>query len=255
MKSVLLAGGLGTRLREETEVRPKPMIEIGNRPILWHLMNIYSASGFSEFIICAGYKSEIIKQYFSSPIIMSNDFQINYTKTLTPTLLDDDLPKWDVIVSDTGHSTMTGGRINRIKKYVRDERFFCTYGDGLADIDLKELLDFHRDQKTVATITAVHPTSRFGQLKIDEEGRVGEFSEKPTTHDWINGGFFVFEPEIFDFLNDDCVLEADVLPLLAQSGQLSAYKHEGFWQPMDTYRESKLLNQLWSDGNAPWKIW
>jgi len=255
MKTVLLAGGLGTRLREETEFRPKPMVEVGSKPMLWHIMKIYESAGFKDFVICAGYKSEVIKQYFSSLINLSGDFRIQYKSNVAVDFMDGDTPDWSVIVSDTGYETMTGGRIKKIQKYAGKERFFCTYGDGLSNVNLNELLNFHKSQRKIATLTAVHPTSRFGQLNINAEGAVCDFSEKPMNDEWINGGFFVFEPEVFDYLSESCILEKDVLPVLAQEGQLSAFKHHGFWQPMDTYRESQLLNELWSDGKAPWKVW
>jgi glucose-1-phosphate cytidylyltransferase len=255
MKTVLLAGGLGTRLREETEFRPKPMVEVGSKPMLWHIMKIYEAAGFKDFVICAGYKSDVIKQYFSSLINLSGDFRIDYGSNLALQFVQGDTPDWSVLVSDTGYETMTGGRIKKIEKYVGNETFFCTYGDGLSNVDIKALLDFHKSQNKVATLTAVHPTSRFGQLNIALDGTVSEFSEKPMNDEWINGGFFVFEPSIFDYLSETCILEKDVLPILAQEGQLGAFKHEGFWQPMDTYRESQILNQFWNDGTAPWKVW
>ena len=255
MKTVLLAGGLGTRLREETEFRPKPMVEVGSKPMLWHIMKTYESAGFKDFVICAGYKSDIIKQYFSSLINMSGDFRIKYNSNVSVEFMDGDTPDWSVIVSDTGFETMTGGRIKRIEKYIENERFFCTYGDGLSNVSLNDLLDFHKSQNKIATLTAVHPTSRFGQLSINTDGSVSDFSEKPMNDEWINGGFFVFEPEVFDYLSESCILEKDVLPVLAREGQLSAFKHDGFWQPMDTYRESQLLNELWDAGNAPWKVW
>ena len=253
MKTVLLAGGLGTRLREETEFRPKPMVEVGSRPILWHIMKMYESAGFTEFIVCAGYKSDIIKQYFANVINLSGDFRIEYRGNTPVQFIDGDIPDWSVTVSDTGFGTMTGGRIKKVQKYIGTSRFFCTYGDGLSDVDIQALLNFHKSQNTIATVTAVHPTSRFGQLQLDKENKVLDFNEKPMNEEWINGGFFVFEPEIFDYLTENCILERDVLPWLAREGQLSAFKHGGFWQPMDTFRESQLLNQLWDQGMAPWE--
>jgi glucose-1-phosphate cytidylyltransferase len=255
MKTVLLAGGLGTRLREETEFKPKPMVEVGSRPMLWHIMKIYESFGFKNFVVCAGYKSEVIKQYFSNPINLTDDFKISYGSKTSVDFLDGKIPDWSVLVSDTGYDTMTGGRIKKSQRHIGRERFFCTYGDGLSNVDISALLEFHIKQKKIATVTAVHPTSRFGQLNIDNQSSVIDFSEKPMNEEWINGGFFVFEPEIFDLLTETCVLEKDVLPELARAGQLSAFKHEGFWQPMDTYRESQLLNQLWNEEKAPWKVW
>lgn len=253
MKTVLLAGGLGTRLREETEFRPKPMVEVGSRPILWHIMKMYESAGFTEFIVCAGYKSDIIKQYFANVINLSGDFRIEYRGNTPVQFIDGDIPDWSVTVSDTGYGTMTGGRIKKVQKYIGTSPFFCTYGDGLSDVDIQALLNFHKSQNTIATVTAVHPTSRFGQLQLDKENKVLDFNEKPMNEEWINGGFFVFEPEIFDYLTENCILERDVLPRLAREGQLSAFKHGGFWQPMDTFRESQLLNQLWDQGMAPWE--
>ena len=255
MKTVLLAGGLGTRLREETEFRPKPMVDVGPKPMLWHIMKIYESAGFKDFVICAGYKSDVIKRYFSNLINMSGDFRIKYNSSVSVDFMDGDTPDWSVIVSDTGFETMTGGRIKRIQKYIENDRFFCTYGDGLSNVNLNDLLDFHKSQNKIATLTAVHPTGRFGQLSITTDGSVYDFSEKPMKDEWINGGFFVFEPEVLDYLSESCILEKDVLPVLAREGQLSAFKHDGFWQPMDTYRESQLLNELWNAGNAPWKVW
>lgn len=255
MKTVLLAGGLGTRLREETEFRPKPMVEVGSKPILWHIMKIYEAAGFSDFVICAGYKSEVIKHFFSNLVNISGDFQISYGLKAVIDFLEDDLPNWQVLVSDTGYGTMTGGRIKKIQKHIAGQRFFCTYGDGLSDINVRALLDFHLSTGKLATLTAVHPTSRFGQLEISQDGTITDFSEKPMNDEWINGGFFVFEPEIFNYLNNNSILEKDVLPVLAKEGELAAFKHDGFWQPMDTFRESQILNNLWNSGNAPWKVW
>jgi glucose-1-phosphate cytidylyltransferase len=255
MKTVLLAGGLGTRLREETEFKPKPMVEVGAKPMLWHIMKLYEYAGFNDFIICAGYKSEVIKQYFSNSINLTGDFKVRYSSNNSIDFLGGEIPDWSVLVSDTGYETMTGGRIKRVQKYIGNERFFCTYGDGLSNVDIKSLLDSHISSKKLATVTAVHPTSRFGQLKIDNKGQVFEFNEKPLNDEWINGGFFVFEPEVFSFLEDDHILEKDLLPTLAMTGQLNAFMHEGFWQPMDTFRESQLLNQLWATNKAPWKVW
>lgn len=255
MKTVLLAGGLGTRLREETEFKPKPMVEVGSRPILWHIMKTFEASGHKDFIVCTGYRSEVIKNYFSNLINLASDFSIEFGVNPKIDFKDLDFPDWNITISDTGLETMTGGRVKKIEKYVGGKTFFCTYGDGLANVDIEKLLAFHKSHGKIATVTAVHPTSRFGQLTVESSGKVSEFSEKPLTDEWINGGYFVFEPEIFEYLSEDSILEKDALPKLAQDNQLHAFKHEGYWQPMDTYREFTILNDLWNSGIAPWKVW
>jgi glucose-1-phosphate cytidylyltransferase len=255
VKIVLLAGGLGTRLREETEFKPKPMVEVGSRPILWHIMKTFEASGYRDFIVCAGYRSEVIKNYFSNLINLTSDFSIEFGVDPKIYFKDLDIPNWNVTISDTGLETMTGGRIKKIEKYVDGKTFFCTYGDGLANVDIEQVLAFHKSHGKIATVTAVHPTSRFGQLTVESGGKVSEFSEKPLTDEWINGGYFVFEPDIFDYLSVNSILEKETLPKLAKDDQLRAFKHEGYWQPMDTYREFTILNELWNSGNAPWKVW
>lgn len=255
MKTVLLAGGLGTRLREETEFKPKPMVEVGSRPILWHIMKTFEASGHRDFIVCAGYRSEVIKNYFSNLVNLASDFSIEFGTEPKIDFKELDIPNWNVTISDTGLETMTGGRIKKIEKYVDRKTFFCTYGDGLANVNIEQLLEFHKSHGKIATVTAVHPTSRFGQLSVETDGKVSEFSEKPLTDEWINGGYFVFEPEIFNYLSVDSILEKDALPILAKNDQLRAFKHEGYWQPMDTFREFTILNELWNSGNAPWKVW
>jgi glucose-1-phosphate cytidylyltransferase len=256
MKAVLLAGGLGTRMREETEFRPKPMVEVGGRPVLWHIMKILAAQGITEFIICAGYKSEFIKNYFYNYGPANMDF--------TVTLGDrdgivfhgsHDEFNWTVTVANTGAETMTGGRIKKIQKYVGDEAFFCTYGDGIADVDIKGLLEFHKGHGKIASMTTTQPTSRFGVVDMGHDGVVDKFREKPKVEDWINIGYFVFEPAIFGLLGDNSVLEEQPLHDLAKDGEIAAFKHSGFWQPMDTFRESQILNDLWATGNAPWKTW
>jgi len=252
MKVVLLAGGLGTRLSEETATRPKPMVDIGGYPIIWHLMNIYASAGFEEFIVALGYKQDVIKDYFRSVYAANNDFLVDFT-TGQIEFRERARLNWKVHLVDTGLGTMTGGRIKRLQPLIGDETFMCTYGDGLASIDVKRLLEFHRAKKRLATITAVRPPARFGTLEIDGD-RVVQFAEKPQTSEgWINGGFFVFEPGIFDLIEgDETVLEHEPLANLAQKGQLSVYKHEGFWQPMDTLREKRLLEELWASGSPPW---
>ena len=252
MKVVILAGGLGTRLAEETGVRPKPMVEIGGRPIVLHIMSLYAKHGFTDFFVACGHKGEVIKQYFRDFFVQQSDFVVNLKdgklQMLQPPRLD-----WRVGVVDTGKETMTGGRILRLQKQVGDATFMATYGDGLADLDLAKLLAFHRAHGKAATITAVRPPSRFGGLELDGT-RVRQFSEKPQTGEgWINGGFFVFEPKLFDYLDGDAtVLEREPLEKLAAAGELMAFRHEGFWQPMDTLREKQLLENLFASGKAPW---
>ncbi len=257
MKAVLLAGGLGTRMREETEFRPKPMVEIGGRPVLWHIMKMLGQQGLNDFIVCGGYKSEIIKNYFLNYLAFNQDFTVNLGEQSRITYHGaHDESAWNVTVSDTGANTMTGGRVRRVEPFVRGERFLCTYGDGIADIDLQALIRFHKDHGRLATVTAVQPQSRFGVLDIAADGTVERFKEKPQTDGWINIGFFIFEPAIFDYLEDDStVLEQEPLARLAADGQIAAFQHKGFWQPMDTYRESQMLNALWDSGEAPWRTW
>ncbi len=252
MKVVLLAGGLGTRLSEETATRPKPMVDIGGFPIIWHLMNIYASAGFEEFVIALGYKQDVIKDYFRSVYSTNNDFLVDFA-TGHIEFRERARLNWKVHLIDTGLETMTGGRIKRLQPLIGNETFMCTYGDGLASIDVKRLLEFHRSKKRMATITAVRPPARFGTLEIDGD-RVVQFAEKPQTSEgWINGGFFVFEPGIFDLIEgDETLLEHEPLMQLARDGQLSVYKHEGFWQPMDTLREKRLLEDLWASGSPPW---
>ena len=255
MKVVILAGGLGTRLSEETEVRPKPMVEIGERPILWHIMKIYAHYDFNDFTIALGYKGEVIKRYFWEMANFSGSltFQLKAGRVERH---NDPLEDWQVHLIDTGQETQTGGRIRRLKSYLGEAAFMLTYGDGVSNVDLRELLRFHRSQGCIATVTAVRPPARFGGLILDGSRAVG-FTEKPQIGEgWINGGFFVFEPQVFDYLDgDETNLEADVLPRLAADGQLAAYQHEGFWQCMDTLREKRLLETLWREGKQPWKVW
>lgn len=258
MKAVLLAGGLGTRMREETEFRPKPMVEIGGKPVLWHLMKIFASQGVGEFVICAGYKGEQIKQYFLDYQALNADFTITLGDRSSLQLHGDHQEaEWSVTVADTGQTTLTAGRVERIEPHVHGERFIVTYGDGLADIDIAALLRFHESHGKKATITIVRPWSRFGLVDVDDDGLVSRFREKPQMDDWVSAGFFVFEPEIFEYLkdSDDMMLEHEPLARLAAEGQLGAYRHEGFWQPMDTYRESQLLGEMWATGSAPWKVW
>ena len=233
MKAVILAGGYGTRISEESHLKPKPMIEIGGKPILWHIMKIYSTYNINDFVICLGYKGQLIKEYFDKL----------------------DSTSWNVQLIDTGEHTMTGGRIKRIQKHV-DDTFCLTYGDGLSNVDIKNLISFHKEKKSIATLTAIHPPERFGVLSLSGD-YVAEFHEKHSGESsWINGGFFVFEPEIFGTLQDDStILERTPLETLAKEQKLAAYKHDGFWYPMDTIRDKKHLEKLWDSGKAPWKIW
>ena len=256
MKAVLLAGGLGTRMREETEFRPKPMVEVGGRPVLWHIMKVLGTQGITDFVICAGYKSEYIKNYFYNYGASNLDFTVRLgDQSSTVFHGSHEEFDWTVTVVDTGESTMTGGRIKMIENYVKGETFLATYGDGIADIDTSALTSFHRSHGKTATMTVTQPTSRFGVVDIGEYGLVSKFREKPKVNDWINMGYFVFNPEIFSYLTQESVLEEEPLRLLASAGELGAYKHKSFWQPMDTYREYLALNEIWNTNEAPWKTW
>jgi glucose-1-phosphate cytidylyltransferase len=254
MKTIILAGGFGTRLAELTAHVPKPMVEIGGHPILWHILNIYSAFGYREFLIALGYKSEVIKKYFLDFYAINNDLTLNFASGNTK-ICSEKQPDWTVHLVDTGQSTQTGGRIKRLKNWIGNETFMLTYGDGLASIDISALISFHQKHGKIATVTAVRPSARFGGLVLKDH-RVVEFSEKNQANEgWINGGFFVLEPEAFDYIGGDQTLwEKEPLEKLAADGQLMAYFHEGFWQPMDTLREQRLLESLWSSGSAPWLI-
>ena len=255
MKVVILAGGFGTRLAEETEVRPKPMVEIGERPILWHVMKHYGHHGHREFFIALGYKGEEIKHYFVDYAQLSGSISVQLA-TRQVEALDQEREDWDVHLIDTGLHTLTGGRVKRLQSWLEDGTFMVTYGDGVSNLDLDALLTFHRAQGCLATITAVRPPARFGGLVFDGD-LVSEFTEKPQIGEgWINGGFMVLEPGIFDYLEGDATsLEAPVLERLASERQLAAYRHDGFWQCMDTLRDKRLLNELWKSGEAPWKVW
>ena len=251
-----MAGGLGTRLREETEFRPKPMVEVGGRPILWHIMKNLAHFGITDFIVATGYKSDLIKEYFLNYEAWNNDFTIELGKKNSLRFHDaHGEAHWSVTVAYTGEATMTGGRVFRAARYLDDEPFLVTYGDGLANVDIDDLRAAHSAAGTLATVTTVQPTSRFGVMDVDDQGIVRSFREKPTMDGWVNIGFFVMEPGVVGYLDENAVLEEEPLARLAADGQLSAYRHEGFWQPMDTYRESMLLNQLWNAGQAPWKTW
>jgi len=257
MKVVILAGGLGTRLSEETVVRPKPMVEIGDKPIIWHIMKIYSAAGLNDFVICLGYKGYMIKEYFANYFLHVSDITFHVSKNHMEVLGHNAEP-WRVTLIDTGENTMTGGRMKRVQPYLGDETFCLTYGDGLTDLNMNKVLEFHRREKTLATLTAVQPPGRFGVFNLtDGQTRVTHFREKVHGDGaWINGGFFVLEPRVFDYIEDDAtVWEQDPMIRLAHENQLSAYRHEGFWQNMDTLRDRSILETLWNSGQPPWKIW
>jgi glucose-1-phosphate cytidylyltransferase len=253
--AVILAGGLGTRIREETEFKPKPMIEIGGRPVLWHIMKHLSAHGIDRFVICVGYKGDIIRDYFLNYRARNNDFTVQLGSHNDLTFHSDHQESdWTVTIAETGALTNTGGRVLEIQRYVKGEKFLCTYGDGLSDIDINNLKAFQENTGKIATVTAVRPLSRFGVMDLDSNDNVISFREKPQAEGWINGGFFIFKPQIFDYLSPDIVLENKPLQKLASEKQLAAFRHEGFWQPMDTFRESKMLNELWDSGKPPWRI-
>lgn len=256
MKVVILAGGFGTRLSEETIVIPKPMVEIGGKPILWHIMKIYSAHGFNDFIICLGYKGYVIKEYFLNYFYHTSDITVDL-QSGEISIHNSYTENWRVTLVDTGLNTMTGGRVKRIKDFVGNETFMLTYGDGVSDVNLNDLLDYHKNHGKLATVTAVQPAGRFGTLTINDTGLVSKFVEKPAGDGaWINGGFFVLEPKIFDYIEGDhTVWEREPLEKLAEEGNLVAYKHYGFWKAMDTLRDKMELEKIWQEGNAPWKIW
>ena len=255
MKTVILAGGLGTRLSEETNLKPKPMVEIGGRPILWHIMKIYSTHGIHEFVICAGYKGYIIKEYFANYFLHMSDVTFDMSHN-TMEVHHKKAEPWKVTIVDTGDSTMTGGRIKRIQPYIGDSAFCCTYGDGVGNVDITSLIKQHRESGMEATLTGVQPPGRFGALNL-EGACIKSFQEKPEGDGaWINGGFFVFEPSVFDLIpNDQTILERDPLEKLAANRQLGIYKHTGFWRPMDTLRDKTELENLWGSDQAPWKTW
>ena len=255
MKVVILAGGQGTRLAEETTIRPKPMVEIGGKPVLWHIMQIYASHGYKDFLVACGYKGEVIKEYFHNFFVRTSDYFVDLRNgslnVVNPNGID-----WQIGVIDTGLETMTGGRVLRLKKWIDQTPFMVTYGDGLGNVNISSLVAFHRSHGKLATVTAVRPPARFGELVLKDD-MVCEFSEKPQTGEgWINGGFFVFEPQVFEYLSgDQSILEREPLERLASDGQLVAFRHEGFWHPMDTIRDRQLLESLWAGGTAPWKVW
>jgi glucose-1-phosphate cytidylyltransferase len=258
MKVVVLCGGLGTRLREETEFRPKPLVEVGGRPILWHIMKLYAHHGLHEFVLCLGYRGNMIKDYFLNYEAMNNDFticlgqksQVHYNGR-------HEEQGFSVTLANTGLNCMTGGRVSKIRQYVGYNSFCLTYGDGVSDVNIRALLEFHKSHGKIATVTTVSPVSRFGMVELDDgSGAVLKFAEKPRTDGWVSAGYFVFEPQIFDYLGgDDCILEREPLETLAAEGQLMAFRHDGYFYAMDTYREYEHLNEVWKSGSAPWKVW
>jgi glucose-1-phosphate cytidylyltransferase len=256
MKVVILAGGLGTRLSEATAVIPKPMVEIGGKPVLWHIMKIYGSYGFNDFIICCGYKQYVIKEYFANYFRHNCDMTVNLADNSVQ-ILDNHSEQWKVTMIDTGVSTLTGGRVKRIQKYIGNNLFLLTYGDGLSDIDILKSIEEHKKSEKILSLLAYQPSGRLGVLEIENDGTVRSFLEKPKeSGSWINGGFFVCEPKLFEYINgDNEMLEYEPMQRIIQEKQLHAYKHNGFWKPMDTLRDNNELNELWNSGKAPWKIW
>lgn len=257
MKAVILAGGVGSRLSEETHVKPKPMVEIGGRPILWHILKTYGHHGITDFIICCGYKGHMIKEYFANYFLYRSDCRFDL-KNNRMEVLRNGVEPWNITVIDTGEKTMTGGRLKRVRDYIGDETFCFTYGDGVGDVNVRSVIEFHRQQSTLATLTAVQVPGRFGALTLgSEQTLVTEFREKPGGDGaWINGGFFVLEPDVMDYITGDAsVWEVESLEQLARDNALAAYKHRGFWLPMDTLRDKMVLEDLWASGKAPWKVW
>lgn len=256
MKVVILAGGYGTRISEESHLKPKPMIEIGDRPILWHIMKLYSHYGFHEFIICCGYMQHVIKQWFANYYLYNCDVTFDFTQKNKLIVHNSEAEDWKVTLVDTGLNTGTGGRIKQIQNYIGNETFMMTYGDGVSDVNLKQLLQFHREKKAVVTLTAAKIRQRFGVLTIDGNSDITSFREKfESDSERVNAGFMVMEPEVFDYINGDVYFEKEPLENLAQAGKLSAFKFDGFWKPMDTMRDKMQLEELWNGGDAPWKVW
>lgn len=258
MKVVLLAGGFGTRISEESQFKPKPMIELGGMPILWHIMKLYSHYGFNDFVICAGYKQHVIKEYFADYFLHTSDVTFDFTAGKSDMIVHNNKAEpWKVTVVDTGLNTMTGGRVKRVKEYLGNERFFLTYGDGVSDVNIGKLLDFHRSHGKLVTLTSINPGQRYGSLDIDATGCIRAFREKAKSDGaLINGGFMVCEPKLLDYIaGDHQMLEREPLERVAEDGQLMSFRHDGFWQPMDTLREKQMLEKMWSEGTAPWKVW
>jgi glucose-1-phosphate cytidylyltransferase len=257
MKVVILAGGLGTRLSEETDIKPKPMVEIGGKPVLWHIMKIYSFYGFNDFVICCGYKGYVIKEYFANYFLHKANVTIDLSKNKMD-VLDSFAEPWKITLVETGLNTMTGGRIKRIQPFIGNEPFLLTYGDGVSNVDISKLVSFHKNHGKLATLTAVQPSGKFGALELSESGTVDSFQEKPKGDGaWINGGFFVLQPQIFDYINDgdSTIWERDPLENLSNEKELIAFKHNGFWRPMDTLRDKMELEKMWNSENCEWKIW
>ena len=257
MKVVILAGGFGTRISEESHLKPKPMIEIGEKPILWHIMKIYSFYGYNEFIICLGYKGYCIKEYFAHYYLHESDVTYDFSSSNRQIVHSHFAEPWKVTLVNTGTETMTGGRVKRVQFYVENEPFMLTYGDGVADVNIDKLVAFHKSHGKIATVTAIQPTGRFGALEFSDDNRINGFREKPKGDSaWINAGFFVLQPKVFNYLRDDStIFEKEPLENLSTDRELFAYKHEGFWQPMDTLRDKNQLESLWQSGKAPWKVW
>lgn len=258
MKVIILCGGQGTRLREESEYRPKPLVDVGGRPILWHIMKLYAHYGYRDFIMSLGYKGSMIKEYFLNYEAMNNDFTIHLGKKSGVTYHDShEEQDFNVTLADTGLDVMTGARVKKLQRYINDEAFLVTYGDGVSNVDIPKLIAFHRSHGKLATMTTVQPFSRFGVVELDQKGQVQGFTEKPQEHSWANAGFFVFNKGVFDYLdeNPDCIMENRPLKRLAEDGELMAYRHDGFFFAMDTYREYLQLNELWKSGHAPWAVW
>jgi glucose-1-phosphate cytidylyltransferase len=257
MKVVILCGGQGTRLREETEFRPKPLVTIGQRPILWHIMKIYAHHGYREFVLCLGYRGHMIKEYFLNYEAMNNDFTIHLGSKTRIEYVDAHAEQdFQVTLVETGEETMTGGRVKRVERFIADDTFMVTYGDGVADLDIGALLKYHRSHGRLATVTGMQPPSRFGMLEVGTDGKATRFAEKPQSDGWASAGFFVFQKRVFDYLDSDqCVLEREPLERLAGEGQLMVYRHRGYFFAMDTYREFQTLNAMWAENRAPWKVW
>jgi glucose-1-phosphate cytidylyltransferase len=256
MKVVLLAGGLGTRLSEETILRPKPMVEIGGMPILWHIMKMYSAHGFNDFVICLGYKGYVVKEYFANYFLHKSDVTIDL-KNNSMKVHDSQAEPWTITLVDTGNESMTGGRIKRIQPHIGDSTFMLTYGDGVSDVNIRKLVEFHKNKGKFCTVTSVQPNGRFGAIRLNDDDSIHSFMEKPKGDGaWINGGFFVCEPQVFDFIQgDNTIWEREPMESIAEKGEMVAYKHDGFWKPMDTLRDKQELEQDWNNNKAQWKIW
>lgn len=256
MKTVILCGGKGTRMREETEFKPKPLVEIGGMPILWHIMKIYSHYGYNDFVLCLGYKGNMIKDYFLNFEWFSNDFTLSLGDGCRKTDIHTKSPvNWNITFANTGEETDTGGRVKKIEKYIDGNEFFLTYGDAVADIDIRRLYNYHKVMGKMATVTAVHPSSRFGVLEIDDKGIARSFHEKPAVNGVINGGYFVLNREVFDHMDDNCNFEKDVLKEISQKGELAVYTDCKYWQCMDTYKEAEEFNKQWNNGHHPWVVW